>query len=393
MREHEFAVLILALGNLHLRWASLPQIVQDKVEHRIDRVSRHLTSRSLATLLQGMAGMDCAWSDLGRNTTTALQASLLLGGEGDEKGLPADAEAPLTASQRWRGLQGMSGHEAATTLRSLASMQVYWAQLPVDMQSMLLSAANATCLTDRVGAVTTSSSALCALLKMGCREERLPVQLLSTARNNLLALDRQLQDRAPLQEQQREDLLLLLEAHSHLFGQKVAEAGHETGWGVARERAVRLLCELLHPPQKLIAPAPAPASSTSFGLPLTDEQTLYEQQRRAWLEILNLARPSTADKGSDTDTNSADASSNPGEHTVARVVAALDRLGCRWGELDETAASVVLQVLTSAHERRVQGDLTMGTAERWLRQLSLSVLAMRERERVMVQAESGRVEL
>lgn len=55
MREHEFAVLLYALGSLDVDWAQVPTYVTNKIEHRVSRVATFLTPRSTSNALYGSA--------------------------------------------------------------------------------------------------------------------------------------------------------------------------------------------------------------------------------------------------------------------------------------------------------------------------------------------------
>ncbi|KAJ1379495.1 hypothetical protein B484DRAFT_426316 [Ochromonadaceae sp. CCMP2298] len=78
MFEHEFAVTLYSLGRLGAQWSHLPDFITDKLDHRITRVARFLTSQSLANTLQGLASMGLVWGGISADSRDALLMSMLL---------------------------------------------------------------------------------------------------------------------------------------------------------------------------------------------------------------------------------------------------------------------------------------------------------------------------
>ena len=76
MKEHEFAVLLYALGLLEAEWGGLQAPVREKLEHRMTRVGGFLTPRSASNALLGLSRSRAKWSTLAEEAREAWMLAL-----------------------------------------------------------------------------------------------------------------------------------------------------------------------------------------------------------------------------------------------------------------------------------------------------------------------------
>lgn len=77
MKEREFALVMFALGNFGASWNDLPDVVQNKINHRITRVAHYLSTRSTSDALCGMGKMGVVWNALPQASKKSWEDALL----------------------------------------------------------------------------------------------------------------------------------------------------------------------------------------------------------------------------------------------------------------------------------------------------------------------------
>ena len=130
MKEHDFSVLLYSFGSLKLDWhKDLSGNVQDKIIHRVTRVAKHLTSRSLANGLIGLSKTGITWNELSPAAVKAWEEAI----ESNSSSSSSYYSTYQTESNDLskyntinRGFTSMNEFEMEQTLCAMINLKVNW---------------------------------------------------------------------------------------------------------------------------------------------------------------------------------------------------------------------------------------------------------------------------